>query len=86
MLRGQGNTRNLAVSLQQLHGSNKQWKKRHGYDRRPISETAMYWLKQLLSGRLSLWNYNSQLGETYAMIKALNKLAGLDMPETHYVV
>ncbi|OJI40458.1 hypothetical protein VVDAL7940_00606 [Vibrio vulnificus] len=32
--------------------------------------------------RLSLRNYNAQVGETYAMIKALNKFRGLGMPET----
>ena len=42
----------------------------------------MYQVKQLLRGRLSLRNYNTQVGETYAMIKALNKLTGLGMPET----
>ncbi|EHH2471809.1 IS5/IS1182 family transposase, partial [Vibrio vulnificus] len=31
---------------------------------------------------LSLRTYNAQVGETYAMIKALNKLTGLGMPET----
>ncbi|MFA0252498.1 IS5/IS1182 family transposase, partial [Vibrio sp. 10N.222.54.F12] len=46
------------------------------------SETAMYRVKQLFGGRLSLRNYNAQVGETYAMIKALNKLTGLGMPET----
>lgn len=30
--------------------------------------------------------HNTQVGETYAMIKALNKLTGLGMPETQYVV
>lgn len=39
----------------------------------------MYRVQQLLGGRLSLRNYNAQ---TYAMIKALNKLARIDMPET----
>ncbi len=46
----------------------------------------MYRVKQLLGEKLSLRNYNAQVGETYAMIKALNKLAGLGMPETQYVV
>ncbi|NOH31705.1 IS5/IS1182 family transposase, partial [Vibrio mediterranei] len=35
---------------------------------------------------LSLRNYNAQVGETYAMIKALNKLTRLGMPETQYIV
>lgn len=74
--------RNLAVGCQKLHGSNKHWKELYGYHKRSPSETAMYPVKQLLSGRLSLRNYNAQLGETYAMTKALNKLTGLGMPET----
>ncbi len=41
----------------------------------------MHRVKQLLGGRLSLRNYNAQVGETYAMIKALNKLTGLGLPE-----
>ena len=82
----QGHPRNLAVSWQQLHGSNKQWKKRYGYHRCSISETAMYRIKQLLGGTLSMRNYNAQVGEAYAMIRALNKLTGLGMPEIHYIV
>ncbi len=46
----------------------------------------MHRVKQLLGGKLSLRNYNAQVGETYAMIKALNKLTGLGMPETQYIV
>ncbi len=46
----------------------------------------MYRVKQLLGGKLSLRNYNAQVGETYAMLKALNRLTGVGMPETHYFV
>ncbi|GHX80636.1 transposase [Vibrio cholerae] len=46
----------------------------------------MYRVKQLLGGWLSLINYNAQVGETYAMIKARNKLTGLGMSETQCVV
>ncbi len=82
----QGHPRNLAVGCQKLYGSNKKWKKRYGYHKRSLSETAMYRVKQLLGGKLSLRNYNAQVGKTYAMIKALNKLTGLGMRETRYVV
>ncbi|EKC5524289.1 TPA: IS5 family transposase [Vibrio parahaemolyticus] len=81
-----GHPRNLAVGCQKLYGSNNKWKKRYGYHKRSLSETAMYRVKQLLGGRLSLRNYNAQVGETYAMIKALNKLTGLGMPETQCIV
>ncbi|ANB97511.1 hypothetical protein FORC14_1130 [Vibrio parahaemolyticus] len=46
----------------------------------------MHRVKPLLIGNLSLRNYNAQAGETYAMIKALNKLTGLGMLETQYIV
>ncbi len=81
-----GHPRNLAVGCQRLYGSNNKWKKRYGYHKRSLSETVMYRVKQLLGGRLSLRNYNAQVGETYAMNKALNKLTGLGMPETQCVV
>ncbi|MBM5222584.1 IS5/IS1182 family transposase, partial [Vibrio parahaemolyticus] len=71
-----GPPRNLAVGCQKLDG----------YHKRSLSETAMYRVKQLLGGRLSLRNYNAQVGETYVMIKALNKLTGLGMPETQCIV
>ncbi len=46
------------------------------------AKTAMFRVKKLLGGTLSLRNYNAQVGETYAMIKALNKLTVLGMPKT----
>ncbi len=48
---------------------------------RSLSEIAMYRVKQLLGGLLSIKNHNAPVGETYAMIKALNKFTGLGMPE-----
>ncbi|MFG0607515.1 IS5 family transposase [Vibrio mimicus] len=77
-----GHPRNLGVACQKLYGSNKHWKQRYGYHKRSLSETAMYRVKQLLGGKLSLRDYNAQVGETYAMIKALSKLTGLGMPKT----
>lgn len=46
----------------------------------------MYRVKQLLGASLTLCDYDVQVGETYAMIKALNKLTGVGMPETQYIV
>ncbi|HFQ5219159.1 TPA: IS5 family transposase [Vibrio vulnificus] len=77
-----GHPRKLAVGGQKLYGSNEHWKKKFGYHKRSLSEAAMFRVKKLLGGTLSLRNYNAQVGEAYAMIKALNKLTGLDMPET----
>ncbi|TFH89093.1 IS5/IS1182 family transposase, partial [Vibrio ouci] len=38
--------------------------------------------KKLLGNSLSLRSYNAQVGEAYAMVKALNKMTELGMPET----
>lgn len=81
-----GHPRNHAVGCQKLYGSNKKWKQKYGYHKRSLSETAMYRVKQLLGASLTLRHYNAQVGECYAMIKALNKLTGLGMPETQYIV
>ena len=43
-------------------------------------------VKELLGASLTLRNYNTLVGETYAMIKALNELTGVGMPETQYIV
>ncbi|BCL73815.1 hypothetical protein TUMSATVNIG1_58010 (plasmid) [Vibrio nigripulchritudo] len=42
----------------------------------------MFRVKKMLGGTLSLRNHNAHVGETYAMIKTLNKLTGLGMPTT----
>lgn len=36
--------------------------------------------KGLTSGQLSLRNYNTQVGEELANVKAMNKVIGLGMP------
>lgn len=72
----QGHPRHLAVGCQKLYGSNKKWKNWFGYHKRSLSETAMYWVKQLLGGKLSLRNYNAQVGETYAISKHWISLRG----------
>ena len=69
-----------------LSGSNKKWKKEYGYHKRSLSETVMFWVKMLFSGSLSLRDYYAQVGEAYAMVKAINKLTGLGMPETYLIV
>lgn len=69
------------MGSQKLDGSYKYWKEWYGCRRRSLSETAMYRVEQLLGGRLRLRNYHAKVGETYAMIKALNKLTGLGMHE-----
>ena len=40
----------------------------------------MYRYKQLVSSKLSLRDYNAQVGEALAGVKAMNKVIGLGMP------
>lgn len=75
-----GHPRNHAVSCQKLYGSNKKWKQNSGDHKQSQSKTAMYRVKLLLGASLTLRNYNARVGESYAMIKALNKPIGLGMP------
>ena len=73
------------MGCQKLYGSNKYWKERYAFHKGSFSEIAMYRVKQLLGGRLSISNYYAQVGETYVMTKALNKLTELGMPETYRI-
>ncbi|HAD38796.1 MAG TPA: IS5 family transposase [Plesiomonas shigelloides] len=74
--------RNHAVANQRLSGSNNVWKTKVGYHRRSVAETAMYRFKTLLGAHLSLRNYNAQVGEAMAMVKALNRMTLLGMPQS----
>lgn len=74
--------RNHAVANQHLSGSNDVWKKKVGYHRRSIAETAMFRIKTLLGGHLSLRDYDAQVGEAMAMVKALNRMTLLGMPHS----
>lgn len=74
--------RNHAVANQHLSGSNDVWKKKVGYHRRSIAETAMFRIKTLLGSHLSLRNYDAQVGEAMAMVKALNRMTLLGMPKS----
>lgn len=74
--------RNHAVANQHLSGSNDVWKKKVGYHRRSVAETAMSRIKTLLGGHLSLRDYDAQVGEALAMVKALNRMTLLGMPDS----
>lgn len=75
----------LSRSLPDAVWFKKHWKKKYNYHKGLLCEKAMFRVKKLLGGMLRLRNYNVQIGETYAMIKALNKLTGLGMHETMVV-
>lgn len=68
------------MANQHLSGSNEVWKKKVGYHRRSVVETAMFRIKTLPGGHLSLRNYDAQVGEAMAMVKALNRMTLLAMP------
>ncbi|WP_421264059.1 IS5 family transposase [Aeromonas veronii] len=74
-----GHPRNEAVLVMRKEGL-AYWKKISGYHRRSLAETAMYRFKQLLAGKISLRNYNGQVGEVMAYVSAINKLNTLGMP------
>lgn len=74
--------RNHAVANQHLSGSNDVWKKKVGYHRRSVAETAMFRIKTLLGSHLSLRDYDAQVGEALAMVKALNRMTLLGMPDS----
>ncbi|EIM2851015.1 IS5 family transposase [Salmonella enterica] len=75
-------TRNHAVANQHLSGSNDLWKKKVDYHRRSVAETAMFRIKTLLGSNLSLRDYDAQVGEAMAMVKALNRMTLLGMPHS----
>lgn len=63
------------------HGRSE-WKKKSGYHKRSLSETAMYRLKQIFGDKLRSRIFENQGVEGLLMCCALNKMTGLGMPET----
>ncbi|MFQ1894637.1 IS5 family transposase [Aeromonas veronii] len=57
-----GHPRNEAVLVMRKEGL-AHWKKISGYHRHSLAETAIHRFKQLLAGKISLRNYNGQVGE-----------------------
>ncbi len=53
-----------------------------GYHQRSVAETAMLRIKTLLGGHLKLRDYDAQVGEAMAMVKALNRMTLLGMPDS----
>ncbi len=74
--------RNRAVANQRMTGSNARWKWTTDYNRRSIAETAMYRVKQLFGGSLTLRDYDGQVAEAMAPVRALNKMTKAGMPES----
>lgn len=53
-----------------------------GYHRRSIAERAMYRVKQLFGGHLTLRDYDAQVTEALAMTRTLNKMKLTGMPKS----
>ncbi|RLR17291.1 IS5/IS1182 family transposase, partial [Sodalis-like symbiont of Bactericera trigonica] len=62
--------------------SNDIWKKKVGYHRLSVAETAIFRFKRLMGDDLSLRDYDAQVGEAMAMVKAVNKMTLLGMPNS----
>lgn len=73
--------KNQAVAQQRLTGSHAYWKWHTAYNRGSVAETAMYRVKQLFGGHLTFRDYDAQVGEAMAMIRALKKMTCAGMPE-----
>lgn len=76
---------NRAVANQRLSGNNARWKWTTDYNRRSIAETAMYRVRQLFGCSLTLRDYDAQVAESLAMVRALNKMTKAGMPESERI-
>lgn len=70
------------MANQHLSSSNDVWKKKVGYHQHSVAETAIFRIKTLPDGHLSLRDYDAQIGEAIAMVKALNRMTLLGMPHS----
>ncbi|POD90721.1 IS5 family transposase [Pectobacterium odoriferum] len=78
--------RSQAVARQRLTGSNTYWKWNTAYNRRSVAETAMYRVKKLFGGHLTLRDYDAQVGEAMVTIRALNKMTRAGMPKSVRII
>lgn len=58
-----------------------QWKRESGYHKRSLSETAMYRYKTQIDNQLGLRCHDAQVAEVLVVVKALNRVIRLGMPE-----
>lgn len=79
-----GHPRNEAVRALKS-GQLEEWKRETDYHQRSLSETGMYRYKKLLSPQLALRDYDAQVGEALANVKAMNKVIRLGMPVSYRV-
>ena len=63
-----------------------EWKKKSGYHRRSLSETAMFRFKTILGSTLYSRKFEKQKTEAKIKVKCLNKMTGLGMPISQKIV
>lgn len=61
------------------------WKRRSGYHRRSLVETAMCRIKTLFGGRLAARRFDSQATEAFLRCRAMNRMTQLGMPDSYRV-
>ncbi|CAI2064909.1 Uncharacterised protein [Serratia fonticola] len=77
---------NQAVERQRLTGNNAYWKWNTAYNRPSVAETAMYRVTQRKVLTEQLFDYDAQVCEAMAMLRALNKMTRAGMPECVRIV
>lgn len=60
--------------------SRKEWKIKHNYHRRSLSETAMFRIKQIFGNQLKNRKFEHQATEAFIRCATLNKMTQLGMP------
>lgn len=74
-------------NLRQIRKSTrKQWKKKSGYHKRSLSETAMFRIKTIFTPVLHSRKMTTQKTEALIMASALNRMTALGMPKTEVVM
>ncbi|MDE4663451.1 hypothetical protein PXW78_27250, partial [Klebsiella pneumoniae] len=58
------------------------WKWTTEYNRRSIADPAMYRMKPLVGDSLTLRDYDGQVAEAMALVRALNRMTKAGMPDS----
>lgn len=78
---GDDHPRTEAVKACETDEGRKEWKRKTGYHRRSLSETAMYRYKTLIGPSLRARLFETQQVEVYAALAVINRINTLGMPK-----
>jgi len=78
---GDDHPRTEAVKACETDEGRKEWKRKTGYHRRSLSETAMYRYKTLIGPSLRARMFETQQVEVYAALAVINRINTLGMPK-----